>query len=150
MKNHLTLVPFQAGRPVFWPFLWFFLSCSTATLLYPCGKLCGCCTGSMLSFCWLLSSAFSQSMLALLSAVPTFPVPALTSTLKFSFSFTNKLTPSLPQENPTWFPIWTAAKRLYLGLKEKILTTWKQIQEIVFSARERTLFCWEQSISVLP
>lgn len=103
MKNHLTLVPFQGGRPVFWPFLWFSLSCSTATLLYPCGKVCGCCTGSMLSVCLLLSLAFSQSLLGLLSPVLTFPVPALTSTLKFSFLFTGKLTPSLPQENPTWF-----------------------------------------------
>lgn len=152
MKNHLTLVPFQGGRPVFWPFLWFFLSCSTATLLFPCGKVCDCCTGSVLSVCLLLSSALSQSLLGLLSAVLTFPVPALTSTLKFSFSFTGKLTPSLPQENPTLFSAVNSWQKALLshGLKEKILVTWKQIQQIVFSARERTLFCWEHSISFLP
>lgn len=117
MKNHLTFVPFQGGRPVFWPFLRFFLSCSTATLLYPCGKVCGCCTGSMLSVCLLLSSAFSQSLLGLLSAVLTLSVPALTSTLKFSFLFTGKLTASLPQENPTWFTAVNSWKKASLRSK---------------------------------
>lgn len=121
MKNHLTLVPFQGGRPVFWPFLWFFLSCSTATLLHPCGKVWGCCTGSMLSVCLLLSSAFSQSVLGLLSAVLTFPVRALTSTLKFSFSFTGKLTPSHPQENPTWFTAVNSWEEALLRSKGKDL-----------------------------
>lgn len=101
MKNHLTLVPFQEGRPCV----------LTLSVVFPLLQH----SHSPLSLwkgLWLLHWQHAECLLAaLFSILPvsagfavtvlTFPVPALTSTLKFRFLFTGKLPPSLPQENPT-------------------------------------------------